>query len=329
MGELHSFKKYLMLKCSFLVYLFGVCYCLFVVVLLTGTNVFHICEKLYGRGNFKKTTIFAAMVVLEVIVNLAMFTWRSKYNRLDYLVNWTKLGCSAPTYSNDSDATTDSDSDPNSDADFPTKYCAHCKFRVPLICHHCPLCNYCVFKKDHHCFFLGGCIGFGNQRHFIVFLFWSMLGSAYALLLAIRFVTVIYKSKLMFGWTRYILPVYILVIIYEHECPKDELLCTLYVTVVMCATFASAWFFFYQWLMVCRGESTMGFFHLKDLFPDNGNPSVSQRIQQVFGPYWVLNFLVPLPYRNQLNQSYARSMENYYSMLVSRRQEVPTNLKLH
>ncbi|KAK6057793.1 DHHC zinc finger domain protein, partial [Cooperia oncophora] len=42
--------------------------------------------------------------------------------------------------------------------------------------HHCPICKICVLRKDHHCFITGACVGLGNQRYFITFLFWCCIG---------------------------------------------------------------------------------------------------------------------------------------------------------
>ncbi|KFD51056.1 hypothetical protein M514_08097 [Trichuris suis] len=330
MGDLRSFKKYLMLNWGSQLYVFGVGYCIFVVLLLSGTNICYICEQLYGEGNFQKTIAFIGIVFVETMVNLVLFTFCSKYNRLDYLIDREKLRCSSGTSPPDKAEMLCPNSGRNPEnPNFPTRYCVHCKFRVPHICHHCPMCNYCVFKKDHHCFFMGGCVGFGNQRYFIVFLFWSTLGSMYALFLVFRFIIDVYKPNLPFAWARYIFPIYVLMAIYELTCHKDEILCMLYVSVVICGACGSAWFFFYQWLMVVKGKSTMGFFQLKDLFPANGNPTISQRIRYVFGPYWPLNFLVPLPFRNKLDESYERLMLAYYSEAAAIGCSIPEKLKTH
>ncbi|CDW55787.1 zf-DHHC domain containing protein [Trichuris trichiura] len=170
---------------------------------------------------------------------------------------------------------------------FGARYCLFCHFMVPVICHHCPVCDYCVFRKDHHCFFMGGCVGFGNQRYFIVFLFWATLGSMYSLFLVF---------------------LYFIMAIYESMCDKHEILCVLYVSIVICCTFGSTWFLVYQCAMVVKGRSARGYFCLRDMFPANRNPTIAQRIELVFGPYWAVNFLVPLPLRNKLDESYEHAM---------------------
>ena len=47
------------------------------------------------------------------------------------------------------------------------RYCLICVRNAPPRSHHCPLCNFCVFKRDHHCWFVGYCVGFQNHRYYI------------------------------------------------------------------------------------------------------------------------------------------------------------------
>lgn len=44
---------------------------------------------------------------------------------------------------------------------------------------HCPLCNSCCAKYDHHCVWLGNCIGFNNMGVFLIFLICHTLYLSY------------------------------------------------------------------------------------------------------------------------------------------------------
>lgn len=49
--------------------------------------------------------------------------------------------------------------------------CSKCQAkRDPMQTGHCPLCNSCVFKRDHHCFWIDNCVGYLNHRTFVAYL---------------------------------------------------------------------------------------------------------------------------------------------------------------
>ena len=54
-------------------------------------------------------------------------------------------------------------------------FCKKCdKYRPPRT-HHCSTCGKCILRYDHHCPFIANCIGFKNQKSFILFLLYSGL----------------------------------------------------------------------------------------------------------------------------------------------------------
>lgn len=68
------------------------------------------------------------------------------------------------------------------------RFCPGCEANSPPRSFHCNICRTCVLKRDHHCIFSGCCIGYKNQRFFIGFLFYMMVGCLYATVLNMFFI---------------------------------------------------------------------------------------------------------------------------------------------
>ncbi|MCP9265259.1 Palmitoyltransferase [Dirofilaria immitis] len=47
------------------------------------------------------------------------------------------------------------------------RYCYNCQLNEPPRSRHCPVCDKCAFRRDHHCSFVAVCIGHFNQRYYI------------------------------------------------------------------------------------------------------------------------------------------------------------------
>ena len=54
-------------------------------------------------------------------------------------------------------------------------FCKFCDTSRPPRTKHCRVCDRCVLRHDHHCPWIGNCVGFGNHRYFLQFIFYATL----------------------------------------------------------------------------------------------------------------------------------------------------------
>ncbi|WRT64957.1 uncharacterized protein IL334_001898 [Kwoniella shivajii] len=59
------------------------------------------------------------------------------------------------------------------------RWCKKCNGWKPDRCHHCRHCEQCVLKMDHHCPWVGNCVGYHNYKPFFLFINYAFLLSLY------------------------------------------------------------------------------------------------------------------------------------------------------
>lgn len=62
----------------------------------------------------------------------------------------------------------------------PGQTCRTCHILKPARSKHCSICKRCISKLDHHCIFINSCVGYHNQRYFVLLLLTTGILTVYA-----------------------------------------------------------------------------------------------------------------------------------------------------
>ncbi|KAI6191396.1 Lethal (2) 35Be [Aphelenchoides bicaudatus] len=343
----------------------GVIYTTFVMTGVAGLNLFYTCPAIYPEpGGCFVPSCIAAVILVELILNLFLFHYYNKRNQVSY---WTVKSSSLLV---DDEAEQISQFDnvvdenqrllgdegcfvgarndqPSVESNYsrsgrrggpnsmtngrltitedgvyrretwvvddqpkgPTKFCSECRRITPRRTHHCPLCDICVLRKDHHCMLTGGCVGLANQRYFIVFLFWAVVGSAYGGTYTFRYLNRFVTPWYPFGWVEYIGPIALGKWIFGHGIFFDVFLAMVF-SAAVASSIAALGFFGAQMFYTLNGFTQHDYHvgRLRDQLESDGE-NHKERLALVFGKRWWLNFLIPQVWNsNQLTPSIARNI---------------------
>ena len=161
-----------------------------------------ICEKLFFKPDISKKTLCSnknmiIFIALHLLIFVLIF-----FLVLPYLDNiifsiayitafflvfllYTILSCSNPgkMINNEYNDLLDIVERGNEVDDF----CPHCLVKTKFRSKHCLICQQCVDEFDHHCFWVGNCIGKKNYTLFFIFLIYILLNTLFTMAINIYY----------------------------------------------------------------------------------------------------------------------------------------------
>lgn len=171
-------------------------------------------------------------------------------------------------------------------------FCEKCEMRMPPRARHCDTCQACILKRDHHCLMVGNCIGFKNQRFFVVLCFYAILCGLGCSYFTFRYLQTIYYP-VCWSWTDFLPPFtvyrWIFGTVETLTFPILIIIIQFYLELVF--GFFGILKFTFQMTFILKGQTS---FECTKFVPVRNTNSISSRIGSVFGDFWALNFIIPL-----------------------------------
>ena len=84
-----------------------------------------------------------------------------------------------PLFANDVNTNRNNDDKEIKPRIFTERECRTCNIMRPPGASHCSNCDNCVLNFDHHCGFIGNCVGKRNHKYFYLFIFFGVISSLY------------------------------------------------------------------------------------------------------------------------------------------------------
>ncbi|RUS77494.1 hypothetical protein EGW08_014741, partial [Elysia chlorotica] len=165
--------------------------------------------------------------------------------------------------------------------------CLWCRRLRPPRCHHCTLCKRCVLKRDHHCYFTRVCIGVNNQRHFLVFLFWSIVMTSLASCELVPYT--LNRVFSTYSWWNALFPVNLISVL-SGQLPVSYLHLILMVWSLVFLFFVSLGMFTVHLFCTLRGLTK---FEYDNRIQVESTLPLFARLQAVMGRNWGLAVLLP------------------------------------
>uniref|UniRef100_A0A3Q2QT22 Palmitoyltransferase n=2 Tax=Fundulus heteroclitus TaxID=8078 RepID=A0A3Q2QT22_FUNHE len=157
--------------------------------------------------------------------------------------------------------------------------------------HFCKLCRKVIFRRDHHCFFTGNCIGNKNMRYFIMFCIYTSCTCMYSLVLGVAFLTVEYSISFENPLTFLTLLPLSTGYFFMGTISGLQLFLVLMLYVWLGIGLVCAGFCCQQVLLVARGQTWCQM--QRGELVENRSPW-RENLKDVFGARWILGLILPV-----------------------------------
>lgn len=129
-------------------------------------------------------------------------------------------------------------------------FCASCEAVSPPRSWHCPICDVCVLKRDHHCIFSGSCVGHANHRYFIMLLVHLFVSTAFSTVYNSYYFWIAHgvDFKNFLSFMKMIFPMVVLFFEYDEK----QYYLVIYLILLIGSLFAGA-LLYYHWNLICNG----------------------------------------------------------------------------
>lgn len=167
-----------------------------------------------------------------------------------------------------------------------SRYCYTCHIQKPPRSKHCKHCDVCINQMDHHCPFIGSCIGIRNYRYFFGYIFIACVSNWFIFILTLNDLMVFFRSAK--GGVNSVLDYTF------RNKPVHTILFLLCIGMIVCLT-ALVFFHFY---LICTRQSTKEAWIRFGLIPppsQDGFQNANERNSLSFLDHLKVIFWNPLP----------------------------------
>ncbi|KAL1518198.1 hypothetical protein ABEB36_001859 [Hypothenemus hampei] len=164
------------------------------------------------------------------------------------------------------------------------RFCTVCEAFAPPRSWHCPTCNECILKRDHHCLFTSCCIGHYNHRYFLVFVFYIFIATLYSSMFNIQFILDRFETVTWLSIVKLVFPLAILFL--EWSLAQFYVALIIIVTLGCLFTGTLLW---YHGLLIAKGLVT----HERKEKLSVYDRGYIENIKVVLGTRWYLVWISP------------------------------------